>query len=90
MPLDASVVFCPPLSSDPAADAGGGDLPLPCRLWKLILGLSFMPLVRVDGSGFADLSQVGLDGGQLHGHEPGGWWFSLHWCDGADSFCLSF
>ena len=29
MPLDASVVFCPPLSSDPAADAGGGDLPLP-------------------------------------------------------------
>lgn len=70
MPLDASVVFCPPLSSDPAADAGGGDLPLP-PVMEAHSGLVLHALVRVDGSGFADLSQVGLDGGQLHGHEPG-------------------
>lgn len=53
-----------------AADAGGGDLPLP-PVMEAHSGLVLHALVRVDGSGFADLSQVGLDGGQLHGHEPG-------------------
>lgn len=53
-------------------------------------GLVLHALVRADGSGFADLSQVGLDGGQLHGHEPGDGGSPLHWCDGADSFVCHF
>ena len=68
---------------------GGGDLPLP-PVMEAHSGLVLHALVRADGSGFADLSQVGLDGGQLHGHEPGDGGSPLHWCDGADSFCLSF
>ncbi len=89
MPLDASVVFAL-LYLLIRRRMPVGVISLSRRLWKLILGLSFMPLCALDGSGFADLSQVGLDGGQLHGHEPGDGGSPLHWCDGADSFCLSF
>mgnify|MGYP007061168269 CR=1 FL=1 len=66
-----------------------GVISLSRRLWKLILGLSFMPLCalmavvlltyRKWDSMVANSMAMNQDGGS-----------PLHWCDGADSFVCHF